>query len=42
MLISSPVHAIIQWLLDIVSSGPMIRLEVMIIFACGLISKGGV
>lgn len=42
VLISKPVHARIQWLLDIVSSGPIIRLEVMITLAYGFISGGGV
>lgn len=40
VLISSPIHAKIQWSLEIVSSGPMIRLVVMIVLACGFISTG--
>lgn len=42
MLISRPVHAKIQWLLDTVSRGPIIRLEVIIMLAYGFISRGRV
>lgn len=40
VLISRPVHARIQWLLEIVSSGPIIRLVIMIVLAYGFISIG--
>lgn len=42
VLISRPVHARIQWLLEIVNRGPIIRLGMMIVFACGFISIGGI
>lgn len=40
VLISSPVQAIIQWLLEMVIVVPRIRLRVEISFACGFISRG--
>lgn len=41
VLISSPVQAVIQWLLEIVIVVPSRRLRMEINFACGLISRGG-
>lgn len=40
VLISRPVQAIIQWLLEIVMVVPSSRLRVKISFACGFISRG--
>lgn len=40
VLISRPVHAMIQWLLEIVMLVPAIRLRVVISFAWGFISRG--
>lgn len=40
VLISSPAHAIIQWLLEIVMVVPKSRLREEISFAWGFISKG--
>lgn len=40
VLISSPVQAIIQWLLEIVMVVPRRRLRKEISFACGFISRG--
>lgn len=42
VLISNPVQARIQWLLEIVSNGPVIKLSVIIMCACGFISIGGI
>lgn len=40
VLISSPVQAIIQWLLEIVMVVPKRRLREETSFACGFISRG--
>lgn len=40
MLISNPVQAITQWLLEIVMVVPRSRLKEEISFACGFISRG--
>ena len=40
MLISSPVQAMIQWLLEIVIVVPRSKLREVISFACGFISRG--
>lgn len=40
VLISNPVHAITQWLLEMVIVEPVIRLSVQISLAWGFISKG--
>lgn len=40
VLISNPVQAIIQWLLEIVMVVPRSRLMIEINFACGFISRG--
>lgn len=40
VLISKPVQAKIQWLLEIVMLVPMMRLTVQISFAWGFISRG--
>lgn len=42
VLISKPVQAKIQWLLEIVMLVPMMRLTVQISFAWGFISREGV
>lgn len=40
MLISRPVHAIVQWLLEMVMVVPRRRLRIEISLAWGLISEG--